>query len=608
MLPWLPVIAGKILNSRDESHRFLADFRKTLGDLAIDHHYRIFRDRAHARGLEIHPESGGPHAVPIDAQRCLGFNDAPMSEFWAWSWRHRVGDENRFFVKQPASAAHTYGRKLVLAEGFTTIGPHWQETVWDNLKPSFDKAICEGLNLLVWHAFVCSPKEMGIPGQQYFAGTHFNPNTTWWDMSGAFISYMNRCQALMQSGLPVSDVLYYYGDHVPNFTQLKRSDPARILPGYDYDVITEEAILERLNVRDGRLVLPDGANYRLLALPGRDTISLPVLRKLEQLAKGGAVVTGVEPRRASTLQNYPQCDAEVSAIGARLWRSQGARPALIRQEPAREILRSLNVPPDFEVVKSAPGAVIDYIHRQTKEAEIYFVASRSNRVEDLVAAFRVAGKAPELWDPVSGRRQLASAYQVTEGRTSLPLRLEPCGSVFVIFRKPSDQPASGSVNHLLLKPVQSVQGTWSVRFDPKWGGPAQAEFADLKSWTERSEPGIRHYSGTATYRMNFDCPKAGNRLWLDLGNVREMARVRLNGTDLGVVWTPPFRVEVTGVVKPTSNQLEVEVVNFWPNRIIGDDALPKEQRLTQTNIRKLTKAAALMPSGLLGPVQLMGAD
>ncbi len=182
LLPWLPVVAGRIVNSRDESDRFLADFRRTMGDLAIANHYQLFRDGAHRHGMLIHPESGGPHAVPIDAQQCLGFDDAPMSEFWAWSWKHRVGDPNRFFVKQPASAAHTYGRNLVLAEGFTTIGPHWQSRLWDNLKPSFDKACCEGLNRLVWHAFVCSPKAMGIPGQQYFAGTHLNPNVTWWDI------------------------------------------------------------------------------------------------------------------------------------------------------------------------------------------------------------------------------------------------------------------------------------------------------------------------------------------------------------------------------------------------------------------------------------------
>ena len=219
--PW----PGKIINSRDETDRFLQDFRRTMGDLAIDNHFKLFREGAQRHGMQIHPESGGPHAVPIDAQQCLGYNDVPMSEFWAWSWRHRIGDENRFFVKQPASAAHTYGHKLVLAEGFTSIGPHWQETLWDNLKPTFDHACTEGLNLLAWHAFVSSPESAGIPGQQYFAGTHLNPNVTWWDKSAPFFAYINRCQWMLQQGIPVADVVYYYGDHVPNFAQLRKSGP-----------------------------------------------------------------------------------------------------------------------------------------------------------------------------------------------------------------------------------------------------------------------------------------------------------------------------------------------------------------------------------------------
>ena len=308
LIPFLPVIAGRIVDSRPASNRFLHDFRKTMGDLAVDNHYRLFSDAAHRHGLLLHPESGGPHAVPVDSLRCLGMDDAPMSEFWAWSWRHRIGDTNRFFVKQPASAAHTYGRRLVLAEGFTTIGPHWQETLWDNLKPAFDQAACEGLNRLVWHAFVCSPAEMGLPGQQYFAGTHLNPNSKWWSKSPAFLAYLNRCQYLLQQGTFVADAVYYYGDHVPNFAQLKRSDPARVLPGYDYDVATEEVVLTRMSVRDGRIVLPDGMSYRILVLPERPAISLAVLRKIKELVTAGATVIGPKPNQATGLQDFPASD------------------------------------------------------------------------------------------------------------------------------------------------------------------------------------------------------------------------------------------------------------------------------------------------------------
>ena len=440
-LPFLPVMAGRIVDSRPVSNRFLYDLRKTLGDLAIDNHYRIFRDRAHKHGLQIHPESGGPHAVPIDAQRCLGMDDAPMSEFWAWSWKHRIGDTNRFFVKQPASAAHSYGHRLVLEEGFTNIGLHWQESLSENLKPAFDQALCEGMNLLVWHAFVCSPAEMGIPGQQYFAGTHFNPNTTWWSKSSAFLAYINRCQFLLQQGLFVADACYYYGDHVPNFAQVKRTDPAHVLPGYDYDVVTEEVILQRMSVRDGRIVLPDGMSYRVLVLPNRPGISLPVLGKLEQLVQAGATVIGPRPSQTYSLTGYPKSEGEVSSLVAKLWGEHSGsstqtlnhvdKGRVISAQTAREVFALDGIKPDFDYSlqskSSAPGAqsssVLDYIHRADGNVDIYFVANRTNCWQDADCTFRVTGKAPELWDPVSGTMLPAAAFNEAAGRTTLPLRL-----------------------------------------------------------------------------------------------------------------------------------------------------------------------------------------
>jgi len=610
LAPWLPALAGRIVNSRDESDRFLADYRKTLGDLAIDNHYRLFCDKAHQHGLLIHPESGGPHAVPIDAQRCLGWDDAPMSEFWAWSWEHRIGDENRFFIKQPASAAHTYGHRLVFAEGFTDIGPHWQESIWSNLKPSFDKALCEGLNVLVWHAFVCSPDDTGIPGQQYFAGTHLNPKVTWWGKSQAFFSYINRCQALLQQGLPFADVLYYYGDHVPNFAQLKKSDPAKILPGYDYDVITEEALLTRAGARDGQIVLPDGMSYRILALPNRNSLSLPVLRKLKELVAAGATVIGPLPAEASGLQNYPKSDETLKGLAGELYGGSG----IITNQTARQVLLAKGLAPDFEwTASSETGAKpeIDFIHRTAAGAEIYFVANRSSNAVALDCSFRLHGLAPELWDAVSGEHHFAAAYAEKAGRTTLPLHLDPCGSMFVVFRQAAAQaPPAASGNWPELAVMSELSGPWTVHFDAHWGGPESAQFDKLESWTARAEPGIKYYSGTAVYVKTFNLPDSklktqNSKLFLDLGDVRELAGVKVNGRSCGIVWTPPFRVDITGAVKPGENALEIEAVNFWPNRIIGDQSLPPNARFTRTNIRRLRKTTPLMESGLLGPVRLL---
>jgi alpha-L-rhamnosidase/Glycosyl hydrolases family 2, sugar binding domain len=605
LLPWLPVIAGKIVNSRDESDRFLQDFRRTMGDLAIDNHYRLFRDGAHRHGLLIHPESGGPHPVPIDAQQCLGFDDAPMSEFWAWSWRHRIGDENRFFVKQPASAAHAYGHPFVFAEGFTTIGPHWQETLWDNLKPSFDHALTEGLNMLVWHAFVCSPESEGIPGQQYFAGTHLNPNVTWWDKSAPFFSYINRCQWMLQQGLPVADVAYYYGDHVPNFAQLRKSDPAREGAGYDYDVVTAEVILDRMKVSNRRLVLPEGISYRMLVLPDRTVISLPVLRKLKEFVDAGAVVVGPRPTSASGLADFPASDAEVKRLADDLW----GKGRVQTGRNGREVLMKLGVKPDFESESEGDKKPeIDFVHRTDGNAEIYFVANRSTNGVALNCSFRVSDKAPELWDAVSGQHHFAVAYVQKDGCTKLPLHLGPCGSQFVVFREPAkEHPASAQRNNIEFRTVEELSGPWTVAFDSKWGGPESVQFDSLSSWTSRSEPGIKYYSGTAVYRKDFEIPPGWtNKLMeLDLGNVRELAEVKVNGQSCGILWAPPFRTEIQRALRPGRNQLEVDVVNFWPNRIIGDQFLPEAQRFTRTNIRQLTAKTDLMPSGLMGPVRLV---
>ncbi len=607
-VPFLPVFAGRIVESRPASNRFLNDFRKTLGDLAVDNHYRPFAEWAHQHGLEIHPESGGPHAVPIDAQRCLGQDDAPMSEFWAWSWTHRIGDQNRFFVKQPASAAHTYGKPLVVAEGFTSIGPHWQETLWDNLKPAFDHATCEGMNRLVWHAFVCSPAAMGIPGQQYFAGTHLNPNVTWWDKSAPFFTYLNRVQFMMQQGRFVADACYYYGDHVPNFARLRSSDPAHIGPGYDYDVITEEALLTRLSAKDGNLVLPDGMSYRVLVLPNETSISPPVLRKVKELVEAGATVIGPAPQESSTWQDHAAADAEVTTLAAALWNADPARSRVIADRTAREVLLAHGVKPDFEYTGGGKDTAIDYIHRRIDHTEIYFVANRGKAPESIQAVFRVSGLAPELWDPVSGVRRFADAYAGADGRTTMPLDFSPCGSWLVVFREPAAaHPATARSNSAVYEPRQTLAGSWDVHFDPRWGGPDHARFEQLVSWTMRPEPGIRFYSGTACYRQVFDVVPAlaGKPLLLDLGAIRELASVRLNGENLGIVWAPPFRVALKNTLKPRGNVLEIEVVNFWPNRIIGDQSLPEDRRLTRTNIRQLTATTPLIDSGLFGPVQLL---
>jgi len=600
MRPWMPALTGNVIESRGASQRFLADFRKTLGDLAIDHHYQPFLKLAAKHGMGIHPEAGGPHYTPIDAQRALGFSTIPTSEFWAEAATHRVVDNHRFFVKQPASAAHTRGLPLVAAEGFTSVGPHWQETLWDNLKPSFDMACTEGLNRLIWHAFVSSPEKMGMPGQQYFAGTHLNPNVTWWNRGEPFFLYLNRCQWMLQQGKPRADVLVYYGDHVPNFTQARASDPAKLGRGYDYDVVTEETLLSRVSVKDGQLVMPDGVTYRILTLPDYPSISLPVLRKVRQLVEEGATVVGRQPLFPSGLEGYPDSDKELREIVSALWSGEGGKGKVIADRGAREVLESSGIGPDLEC--SGTGAEnIRYIHRGSEAGETYFIANRSKVPVEIEGTFRIAGKVPELWNAVTGERREARSYSIEKGTTRVPLSLPACGSIFIVFRHPATSLSKAAASPVPGTPI-AISTPWMVSFK---GGPGM-KFDGLSDWSQNPDPAVKYFSGTAVYQTKFNAEApGGSKFLLDLGLAREIATVRLNGKDLGTLWAPPFQVDATTAFVPGENTLEVEIVNFWPNRIIGDSTLPEDQRVTRTNIRTLTAKTPLMPSGLLGPVRLI---
>ena len=269
-----------------------------------------------------------------------------------------------------------------------------------------------------------------------------------------------------------------------------------------------------------------------------------------------------------------------------------------------EMLRKQGVPPDFE-----SDGPLRYLHRHAADADIYFVANREDRTLDASCTFRVSGKAPDLWDPLTGGSRDLPEYTSRDGRTTVPMRFEPAQSFFVVFRKARDE-ATGE-NFPRANRAGDLAGLWEVAFDPKWGGPEKTVFQTLDDWSKRPEEGIKHYSGIATYRKAFDLPpeaqgkKAGaQKCYLDLGTVKNIARVRLNGHDLGVVWCAPWRVEITSTVKPAGNRLEIEVANLWPNRLIGDQALPPEKRLTSTTWNPFKKDSPLLESGLLGPVSL----
>lgn len=621
--PYLPVLTGRVVESADVSDRFLWDFRRTLADLVADHHYGVFAELARGRGIRIYSEAAGI-SLPMmqDALQNKGRVDIPMGEFWTQYPAGNVRAQDHADLREAASGAHIYGKKLVGAESFTTGGlPGWAQPP-SYLKWLGDYALANGINRIIFHTSAHQPFKDRKPGMTLGPfGQHFNRNMTWAEIAGPFVTYLSRSMYLLQQGLFVADLCYYYGEGAPAavpYWEAVRPQPPQ---GYDYDFLNTEVLLERMSVKDGRLVLPDGMSYRVLVLPETDRMTLPVLRKIRELVAAGATVVGPKPTRSPSLAGFPGVDAEVRALANEVWgdtdgrsrtrHAYGKGQVVWGQRP-EEVLAGLGVPRDFEYTRPKMETLLLAIHRRAGDTDIYFVSNQRERTEEVEARFRVGGKAAELWHPDTGVIEPAE-YVIDQGRTTVPLRLDPFGSVFVVFRQPAAA-ASRRLPRTVSTPLGTVAGTWDVSFPPNWGAPAKIRLERLASWTEHSDAGVKYFSGTATYSKDVTAPRAwfrpGARLVLDLGQVKELAEVVLNGKPLGVLWKPPYQVDVTGALRPGVNRLEIRITNLWPNRIIGDQLLPEEKRYTFTTAQTFgsrmgsgfTKDSPLLESGLLGPV------
>ncbi len=628
-VPYLPALFDPAALDKEITERFLYDYRTTVSDLIIENHFRAVRELLNERGVRLLAEAGHGGSARVDALKALGSADIPMGEFW----NHR----QFWVVKEAASAAHIYGRRIVDAETLTGWR-NWQDGPAE-YKRRFDIALCAGLNHPTFHTFAHNPPAAGRPGFVYHAGEHFNVNTTWWNQAGPLIEYMARCGYLLQQGLFVADVCFYYGDQAPNLVPARRIDPdieplypdsdcqhcgrpkpiqtSALERGYDYDHVNSEVILERMGVAEGRIVLPDGMSYALLVLPDREDMPIAVLRRLGDLVAAGATVVGRKPVRAPGLSGFPACDDEVKALAGRIWGPcDGAavkehvfgKGRIIWGIPVNEVLRGRGLRPDFRALGIANADQhIDFIHRSTDREDIYFVSNSAKREETVDAVFRAGeNRTPELWFPETGRIVPCPSFARVEGGYRLTLELSAYGSVFVVFRQTPTPAALLSPEPLKAesRPAVTVAGPWTLHFPPGRGAPESVTWEGLIGWTESGDPGIRYFSGTASYTAEFEIEEP---LWrearsflLDLGSVREVAEVTLNGRDLGVLWKEPFQVDISGALRPGRNILEVKVTNLWHNRLIGDLLNPGQMPVTRTNMD--VKAQELIPAGLFGPV------
>ncbi len=682
--PWLPVLAGWTVASKELSDRFQHDYLKMVSDLIIENHFVRARELLHQRGLQLLAEGGHGGHARVDPLKALGAADIPMGEFW--------NNRKNWVTKEAACAAHIYGKTLVNSESFTG----WQN--WQDgpaaYKRLFDIAICAGLNQVTFHTFAHEPPAAGLPGNAYHAGEHFNVNSTWWNQAGPMIEDFSRCCHLMQQGLFVADVCAYYGDEAPNLVPARRIAPTiksqfaddhcahcgkpkpvnldSLGHGYDYDYINEEVILTRMQAKDGKLTLPDGMSYRMMVLPDRKTISPAALKRIGELVADGATIVGPKPERSNSLSGYPDCDREVKELAARIWGDCDGdkvkthaygKGRVVCNLPLNEILAGMDVPPDFvpENITENEDQHIDYIHRATVVEDIYFVSNSSTQHAVVQCRFRVGSdRIPSLWHAEDGTVTPCAEYLTESGFTRLSLDLAPASSVFVVFAKgeardhlveikrspasqtdawSDDRPemeavtmngskleakvwrpgeyqfktASGLTGKMVVDglPTEGF-GPWRVTFPKNLGAPDEITMHTLTDWTRFTDPGVQYFSGAATYHNHFTIPetKVGDYssgripVILDLGSVKEVAVVRVNGQEVGELWKEPYRIDIGKFIR-AENQIEITVVNTWNNRLVGDARGVSNPKITRTNLAdKFTPKSPLLSSGLLGPVML----
>lgn len=603
---FLPAMAGRVVGSVEQSDRFLTDIRRTCADLIADNYYGEFQRLCSAKGMTFMAQAPGiATCMPIDNIQSKGRTDIPMCEFWLSQ------ADGTLDCKEASSAAHVYGKPIAAAEAFTGS---LADATPAKLKPLADNALALGINRFVVLAYVHQPwddRKPGVTEDRFYLP--YQRHNTWWEYSGGFWNTLSRSSYLMQQGQPVMDLLYHLGNDVP-----LKIFPTRMRPappeGYDYDVCGDE-ILTRTSVKDGRVVLPGGMSYRALVLAGGDRLTLAAARHLRKLVADGAVViASSKPVGSRSLADGTTGDAEVRKIADELWgpgKSTGSgeqitgRGKVIWGRTPAEVLSGLGLPKDFEAGPNKPQQKILFAHRRSGIDDIYFVANHRAEPVAFTGVFRVQGKIPQVWNPETGEISAFPDFAAKQDRIDVPIALEAHGSLFVVFR---DQPAPKVNTGGLVGDVpvwKTISGSWEVGFQPKSGAPEQLIFPALISWPEHSDPGVRNYSGTATYRQEFDLSSVPTgKVILDLGRVEALASVSLNGIGLGVLWKTPFAVDVTKALRSGKNQLHVKVVNVWTNRLIADAGLPEAQRVSWATYNPYKPGDRLLPSGLLGPVVL----
>ncbi len=602
--PYLPAMAGMVVENPEISDRFLWDFRRTLADMFAENHFLTVTEYLRKQGIGTYGEvSGVSLEILEDALLSKKYVDIPMGEFWFRS----LHPDLMYYqdVRGAASASHVYGKRIIATESFTGGG---YESPW-SLKKVGDYWFAQGVNRIIFHTSAHQPLDTK-PGNT-MVGTHINRNITWAELARPFMTYLARNSYMLQQGKFVADIAYLLDEGAPSTmpiwgTGLNPAPPE----GYDFDYINADVLINRMNVEsNGKLVLPDSMSYSLLVLPNSEMMTIPVLLKLHELVRNGATILGRKPLRTPGLSGYPASEEKLKQLVDDLWGdldgiSRTHRPfgkgQVVWGMPLTSLLELLKVPKDFEYSRPL-DAEISWIHRRSGDMDIYFIVNRTDRELKTDVRFRVAGKEAEIWDPVTGHTGPVS-YSSETKTTTVPLQLSERQSLFVILRNQST--GSRSIPPKVLTQLSAIEGPWEITFPAGLGAPDKLSMPKLESWTNNNDQGIKYFSGTATYNISVNAPakwfQKDVRLILDLGRVGDIAEVIVNGTTVDILWTFPFLCDITGQLKTGNNKLEVRVTNEWTNRLAGDRLAKPGDKVLNSNL--FVRGNQLNDSGLLGPV------
>ncbi len=618
LIPYLPVLAGRVLNDLQTTERFLFDLRLTVSELITENFWAEIRRLTNAQGMKL---AAQVYITPGNDFDAANHVDEPMGECWAFPFQP---NDYRLSVKAASDAATLNSRAIVGVEAFTgTTADRWQ-THPATLKALADVIFSLGGNRMQVHCFAMQRFPQLRPGMMMGKwGTHYDATQTWWEWTRPWHDYLARCQFLLRQGRVVADVLVAAPEE-----PLHRYE-AIDLPGFN-TITCGPDTFQRLAVENGRVTVPGGPSFPLLVVRHHGTMSLARARKIGDLVKAGARILAEPPAATPGLSGFPRCDEELRTLAANLWSPESsAAPSggrLFRGIGERDALAQLGVAPDF-----TSDVPLSWLHRATGTEEIYFLASAASNAVTASCTFRIAGMRAEIWDAETGERHALTTTAAAPGRTTAVVPLRPTGSAFVVFRS-ADTPPSASVSTPDLAAAATstapVAGPWRLVFPADSGVTAPVVLDALTSWSDHADSAVRHFSGTATYSNRFELADTKGRVELDLGRVEVMARVRVNHVDLGILWKPPYLVDISNAVRAGMNELEIDVVNLWPNRLIGDAALPEdsprnangrleawpdwvlEGKSSPTGRRSFVTlplwkpGESLLPSGILGPVEI----